>query len=132
MERRRFCRALAGASVVALSGCLSDLPGATGPRNPPNEERPTASSGGSDVVSVASTNVEESDEGELVVTGELRNRSEAEATRTVVAEATVDGDTTSATTTVTVPGNGTAEFRVVVPIEYARFNEGGSLSVSVA
>jgi len=132
-RRRRLCRALATASAVAVSGCLSDLPGATGPRNPPESERPPA--GGDDAespVSVSSTNAEASEAGELLVTGEVRNRSEAEATRTVVAEATVDGETASATTEVTVPGGGTTEFSVVVPVDYDRFNGGGSLNVSLA
>ena len=123
---------MAGASLVAVSGCLSRLPGATGPRNPPNEARERPSSGDDGVLSVSSTDVAESESGALVVTGEVTNRSDAEANGTVVAEATVDGDTTSASASVTVPGNGAADFRVVVPVRYTSFNDGGSLSVTVA
>jgi hypothetical protein len=133
-RRRRLCRSLAALPLASLAGCLSGLPRATGPRNPPDETRsPTGGASGSgDVVSVSSTTVEESEDGRLLVTGEVRNLSDARAVRTVVVEATVDGDEYSGSTEVTVPGDGTATFSVVVPVEYGRFNDGGSLDVGLA
>jgi hypothetical protein len=81
---------------------------------------------------VSSTNVGESDDGQLLVTGEVRNRGDGRATRSVVVEVTVDDETVSASTDVSVPGGGTAEFSVVVPVEYGRFNDGGTLDVTLA
>jgi hypothetical protein len=131
-RRRRLCRALAVVPLASVAGCLSGLPTATGPRNPPDEAPPTRSGGdGDDPVSVTSTDVLEGENGHLLVAGEVRNRSGAPATRTVVVEATVDDDTVSASEEVTVPANGTTEFRVTVPMDYQRFNDGGALNVSL-
>ncbi|KAB1196189.1 MULTISPECIES: transcriptional initiation protein Tat [Haloferax] len=129
MERRR----LLGLVAVGLSsGCLSGLPTATGPRNPPEapagEPRQTPEI---PPVRIATFDFESTDDGRLRVFGDVVNDAGSERTVTVRVRVTVDGDESIRDTDVTVPSGETASFGVVFPLEYDTFASGGELDVTI-
>lgn len=128
MRRRDAVRALA-ALPLGLAGCTGDLPGATGPRKPPepDEPRPT---GGPDV-SVTGVDVTEGPDGALRVLATVENRGGEAATREVVATATVDGEEYVRSTEVRVGANAATEATIDFDLRYDAFVGGGNVNARI-
>lgn len=128
MRRRAVVRALA-ALPFALAGCAGDLPGATGPRRPP--ESPTPPPGGRSDVRVVGIDVAEAPDGGLRVLATVRNDSQRDVTREVVATATLDGEEYVASTEVRVPAGGDVEATIDFDLRYDEYVGQGSVSVDL-
>ena len=128
MDRRAALSTLA----VAFCGCLSDAPGPTGPRNPPdeppNDPRTTPTP---DALSVTSFDFEETDDGALRVFGTVENAGEVERTARVRIRVTAKGSRTDRTTEVIVPAGEEARFEVVFQVRYRAFASEGSIDVTL-
>ncbi|WP_396612562.1 transcriptional initiation protein Tat [Haloferax sp. S1W] len=129
MERRRF---LGLAAVGLSSGCLSNLPDATGPRTPPNppagEERYTPET---PPVRIATFDVEETDDGRLRVVGEVVNDSETERVATVKVRVKAGETESTRTVGVTIPSGETVPFSVEFEIAFDTFAKGGDVDVTL-
>ena len=127
MRRRRLLRALAAVPAL-LGGCLSGLPGATGPRSGPT---PDGTPGGQTGVVVEDIDVEPTDDDRLRVLATLRNRDPEPTDATVVVTVTVAGEETVREATVRVPGQGTVETSVEFDAAFDEFSGDGSVSARV-
>ncbi|WP_042666651.1 hypothetical protein [Haloferax sp. ATB1] len=129
MERRR----LLGVVAVGLSsGCLGSLPGATGPRNPP--EAPAGDPRDTPAVSpvrIEDIDYEATDDGRLRVFGSVLNDGGAERLTTVEVRVTVGGERSTRSQELAVPAGGTADFAVEFEFGYDAFREDGDLNVSL-
>jgi len=125
-------RAVLSTVAVALCGCLSDAPGPTGPRNPPdeppNDPRTTPTS---DALSVTTFDFEETEDGALRVFGNVENAGEVERTARVRVRVTAKESRTERTTEVTVPAGEGARFEVVFQVRYGTFVKKGSIDVNL-
>jgi hypothetical protein len=129
MERRR----LLGLVAIGLSsGCLSGLPNATGPRNPP--EAPAGEPRDAPEVPpvrIANFDYESTDDGRLRVFGSVVNDAGSERVATVRVRAVVDDTESVREARVTVPSGETASFAVDFDVEYDRFARSGELDVTL-
>lgn len=108
---------------LTLSGCLSGLPGPTGPRNPPTEpeENPGETTPQKPLVT-GDFGFEETDSGVLRVVLTVTNRTSVEQTGTVVGTLTLKGETYERATTVTVGGDAETDAELVYEtVDYATF-----------
>jgi hypothetical protein len=138
---RRTVLAFAGATL-GLAGCLSDTPGATGPRNPPNSETstPTAdpgSGGGGGgaterPLQVGTYDFERTDDGRLRVFGTVVNNTDEELAGVVRAGVFYGDESNILEEEVTVPGGGSTEFELLFEIDFEAFAEDGELFVEAA
>ncbi|KTG30843.1 hypothetical protein [Haloferax profundi] len=129
MERRR----LLGLVAVGLSsGCLSGLPNATGPRNPPEapagEPRNTPEV---PPVRIVNFDFEATDDGRLRVFGEVVNDSGSERVATIRVRIVVDESESIQDVGVTIPSGETAPFSVEFDTEYDAFVRNGEIDVSL-
>jgi hypothetical protein len=133
MERRTALRVVAGTVTALLGGCLGELPGATGPRNPPEApaDQPRETPERPDLV-VETFDFEAADSGALRVFGRVDNRGDVRRTATVRVIATVDGDEFVRESPVSVDPGETAEWAVTFDLTYDTFASGGNLSVELA
>lgn len=133
MERRTALRVAAASLATLLGGCLGSLPGATGPRNPPDPpaDQPRRTPDRPDLV-VGAFDFEEGDDGALRVFGTVENRGDVRRTATVRAAARVDDDSHVRETSVDVDAGSTAEWAVTFDVAYDAFAAGGDLSVDLA
>lgn len=107
-------RALLGALPFALSGCLSSLPGPTGPRNPPTEPADDPREKPKQKPLVAGNfRFKRTDSDMLRVLVTVTNRSDVEQTGTVVADLTLEGERYERQTEVTVAGESETEAELV-------------------
>ncbi|RDZ45432.1 transcriptional initiation protein Tat [Haloferax sp. Atlit-10N] len=130
MERRR----LLGLVAVGLSsGCLGSLPGATGPRNPPDapagEPRDTPEV---PPVRISEVDFEATDDGRLRVFGTVVNDSGAERIATVEARVSVRDEESTRSQELAVPAAGSADFAIEFEFEFDAFRNNGDLNVSLA
>lgn len=121
-------RVLLGALPLVLSGCLSTLPGPTGPRNPPTEpeddprEKPQQKP-----LVTGDFQFEETDSGTLRVVLTVANRTDVDRTGTVVGTLTLKGETYEGKTTVTVGGGSEIDAELVYEsVDYATFENAKS------
>jgi hypothetical protein len=131
MDRRAVLRSVALALPLSVSGCLSNPPGATGPRQPPKEPEEGPRDEPSRDVRIDQFDFEETDDGLLRVFGTVVNSSDVERVATVKAIVDASGEHFERTTDVTVPANGEAEFGVVVEVEYDTFAKNGRVNVEL-
>ena len=128
MKRRGVLTLIAGAGA----GCLSNPPGATGPRNPPsepaNDPRKTARAS---ALTIATFDVEEADDGRLRVFGTVENSAGSTRVARVQAVVTADGERAERTVEVDVPPGGSADFDVVFEVSYAAFTKRGNLDLNL-
>lgn len=124
MKRRRLI-GLVGISLSA--GCVSSWPEPTGPRAPPEEPSRPPPAAHDDLV-IEEWDIGAAADGSVQVFGTLRNGGADETTVTVTAAVTVDGDTLTERTTVTVSAESTADFQLTYDIEYS---EASNLSVTL-
>jgi hypothetical protein len=129
MRRRAVLGALA-ALPVGLAGCTGDLPGATGPRTPPEPSGSPPASGPD--LSVSDIEVEEASDGTLRVLATVANRGGRAGTREVVATVTVSGEEHVGSTEVRVSPDATVEARIDFDLQYDAFVADGGVSVEVA
>jgi hypothetical protein len=107
-------RVLLGTLPFALSGCLSSLPGPTGPRNPPTEpaDDPREQAEEKPLV-VSDFDFSRADSDALAVVLTVTNRTDVERVGTVTVTLSLDGETSERTTEVTVGGDSDAETELV-------------------
>jgi hypothetical protein len=137
MHRRALVSAL-GLAAASLAGCLDESPQATGPRNPPGGGTPPPTvgdggggeSGSRDTFDVETFDFEADDDGSLRVFGTVANDGDADGDAAVEVVVRTGEDEFTQTTTVSVPGGGTAEFAVNVDVSFERFNRSGQVSVN--
>ncbi|AFK19362.1 transcriptional initiation protein Tat [Haloferax mediterranei ATCC 33500] len=129
MERRR----LLGLVAVGLSsGCLSGLPGTTGPRNPPEapadkpRETPEVPP-----VRISTVDFESTDDGRVRVFGEVVNDAGSERVATVEVRIEVDDEESVKTKKVTVASGGKTAFETEFDVSYDAFKNGGELNASL-
>ncbi|ELZ98825.1 hypothetical protein C440_00675 [Haloferax mucosum ATCC BAA-1512] len=129
MERRRFLGVVA---VGLSSGCLSGLPGATGPRNPPEapagkpRETPEVPP-----VRVSAVDFEATEDGRVRVFGDIVNDAESERVVTVEIRIEIKDEESVKTQEVTVPSGGKTPFETVFDVSYNAFTRNGNLNVSI-
>lgn len=128
MRRRSFAAAIAAALG---GGCLADLPSATGPRSGPTPSSTPGTPGTPAGSSVTDVDVETTDDGRLRVVATVRNRGSTARTARVVVTVTVDGETSSRETTVSVPAEETATASVAFDVTFDEFSGDGSVSARV-
>lgn len=133
MRRRSVLRAGLACAAATLGGCLSRLPRATGPRNPPDApaDQPRETPDRPDVV-VGTFDFEATDDGALRVFGTVENRGDVQRTGTVRVTVGVGGDEFVREASVTVASGATAEWAVTFDVAYDRFAGGGDISVEIA
>lgn len=125
-------RAVLSTFALALSsGCLGSLPRATGPRKPPEAPEGGPDPSG-DALSIESWDYGETEGGSLRIFGRVQNTGGTEATATVAATVTVDGDEHTNSTDVTVAAGGTAEFELRFDVSYEQFQQNGAISIELA
>ncbi|MFC6825420.1 transcriptional initiation protein Tat [Halopelagius fulvigenes] len=127
--RRNVLQVLA---VGLSAGCLGSAPGATGPRRPPTapEGQPRTTPTRPDLY-VKTFDFGANDDGTLRVFGEVGNRGTAERIARVRVRVTVDGETRTRETNVTVPPESSASFEVDFEVTESEFLDGGGIDVSV-
>ena len=133
---RRAVIALLGSATLLPAGCLSDTPGATGPRNPPNRETrtptPTAASAGDRTgLHVAEYDFGPADSGDVRVFGTVTNGGTSEATGVVHAGISFGGELLVQETTVTVPAGESRPFELVFDAAYEEFAADGQVFVDI-
>lgn len=126
----------ATAVVVALAvlagGCLTGLPGPSGPRGPPSPA-PTDADPSSPVprtVSVADIDVEPTDEGNLRVVATVRNDGAQSVSRVVVATVTVSGERHVRSSLAAIPA-GNLTVPLVFGVDFEAFSADGTVSVTL-
>jgi hypothetical protein len=137
MHRRTLVCAF-GLAAGGFSGCLSELPNATGPRNPPGggTPPPTVDGGGDgrggsrDAFDVETFDFESAEDGSLRVVGSVANVGDADGSAVVEVVVRTGDDEFAQTTTVSVPAGETAEFAVTFDVSFERFNRSGQVSVN--
>ena len=127
MRRRRLLCAVATLPAL-LTGCLSGLPTATGPRSGPE---PEGTPGRRTGVVVAEIDVEPTDDDRLRVLAALRNRGPDATDATVVVTVTIADEESVRETTVPVPGRETVETSVEFDATFDEFTGGGSVSARI-
>lgn len=127
--RRRALLGLLAALPLGLAGCTGNLPGATGPRKPPEPSSSPPGSGPD--VHVSHIDVEGAPDGSLRVVATVENRGGRTATRTVSATVTVSGDEHVGSTEVHVGPGATVEATIDFDLPYDAFVGDGSVSVDV-
>lgn len=122
MHRRRVL-----ALVVALLGGCSDLQRASGPRTPPTPSEQTAAPSRS--LSVSNLAVVEAEDGHLRVVATVRNRTDAQRTRTLRIRVNVGDTRTEQQQAVTVAVNGERDVSFDFSgVAYDDFSGNGSLN----
>lgn len=125
-------RAVLAVAFALPAGCLGDLPGATGPRNPPSapegEQRRTPKR---PPLSVAAFDFERTESGRLRVFGTVSNRGGAERIATVKMQVSADGERYVRRTEVTVPPNAETGFETTFDLAYDEFAKNGEVNVSL-
>lgn len=127
MRRRRLLVALAALPALG-AGCLSGLPSATGPRSAPE---PEGTPGRQTGVVVADVDVEEGEDGQLLVLTTLRNRGPDPTDATVVVTLTVADEETVREETLELPGASSVETTVEFEATFDEFASDGSVSARV-
>jgi hypothetical protein len=131
MDRRALLRAAALALPLSVTGCLSNPPGATGPRRPPKEPESGPREEPARDVRIDQFDFEENNEGTLRVFGTVVNERDAEQNVGVRAIVDASGDQYERTGYVTVPPNGEAQFVIDVDVEYDKFAKNGRVNVEL-
>ena len=130
MRRREAVAAVAAA--FAPAGCLRNPTDASGPRmpptSPPGGAEPTAPA--SDLY-VSAFDVEAGESGDLRVVGTVTNRGDVRRTGTVEATVSVDGESRTRSTRVTVAAGGETRFEIPFDVAYESFESGGDVRVGV-
>jgi hypothetical protein len=127
MRRRRLLSALAALPVLG-AGCLSGLPTATGPRSAPEPEGTPGQQTG---VVVSDVDVDEGEEGQLLVVATLRNRGDDPTEATVAVTLTLGDEETVGEKTVEVPGRSSVETTVEFGATFDEFTGDGSVSARI-
>jgi hypothetical protein len=127
-------RVLLGAIPFALTGCLSSLPGPTGPRNPPTEpeDNPRERAAEKPLV-VSDFRFKRADDDTLRVVLTVTNRTDSEQTGTVTGSLTFEGEDYERTSEVTVDGDGQVETELFYEaIEFEAFQNADSFDFSAS
>lgn len=125
MKRRAL---LSAALAATTAGCMAGLPGPTGPRNPPKEPAndPRQEPDREPVV-IDDFELEATEDGKLLATVVVKNRTGVERSVTVVGRAEVDGERYVETAEdVEVPADGTLAVDLVFDASYETFEKNGS------
>jgi hypothetical protein len=135
MDRRAFLAA-GSAGLTLLAGCYSGGSddrwyGEGGTETPTAQGTPTPSPT-TTIFAITVAGVSETTDGTLRVTLDVTNERSSERTRTLAVDVSVDGETYTQTTSVTVPAGETVEATVTFDeVTREEFGDGGSLSVEV-
>ena len=127
-------RVLLGALPFALTGCLSSLPGPTGPRNPPTEpeDDPRERAAEKPLV-VGDFRFKRADDDTLRVVLTVTNRTDTEQTGTVTGSLTFEGESYERTSEVTVGGDEQVETELFYEnIEFEAFQNADSFDFSAS
>jgi hypothetical protein len=125
-------RALLGTLPFALTGCLSTLPGPTGPRNPPTEPEDDPRDAPEEKPLVAGDfRFKRADDDTLRVVLAVTNRTDTEQSGTVTGNLTVEGETYERTSEVTVGGDDQTEVELFYEeVDFDEFREADSFDFS--
>lgn len=131
MERRHLLRTLLAAGATAVTaGCLSETPGATGPRNPPSEpENDPRRTARSSALRIDSFDIAETEDGSLRVFGTVENAAASERLARVRVVVVVGGDERTRTVEVEVSAESTAEFEAAFDVSFDAFANDGDLDL---
>lgn len=137
MKRREASRTLAAlVGTVLGAGCLSNPPGATGPRTPPRggTPPPEAPRGGSPAdLRVVAFDFEEAENGRLRVVGRVANDGVNERTVVLVITVRTDEGEVVERPQLTVDAGSEAAFGVVVSdVGFEQFQADGELDIELA